>query len=100
MVKTIIIILAIAVVILFIVIYLLLKAFGSTASGVVDIMDGFAGGAIKASIQLEKKEKYQKSFLARLFHKHEWKPRIDSTLHIVKHKKYATFVAQLNNEKS
>jgi hypothetical protein len=79
--------LKITIIILFIVIYLLLKAFGSAASGVVDIIDGFAGGAIRASIQLEKKEKYQKSFLARLFHKHEWKPRIDSTLHYSKTEK-------------
>lgn len=84
MFKTIIMLLVIVVALLLLVIYLLAKAFGSTAGS---LFDGLSRGAISSAIVLEKKARYQKSFIARLFHRHKWEPKLDSTLHYSKTQK-------------
>jgi hypothetical protein len=84
MFKTIIITLAIVVTLLLLIIYLLIKAFGSAADS---LFGGLSRGAISSSITIEKKARYQKSFIARLFHRHKWEPKLDSTLHYSKTQK-------------
>lgn len=70
-------ILIIVVVILIALLYIFIKVIGSIGNS---IFDGLSGGAFSSADKLEKKAKYQKSFLARLFHRHQWEPKLNSDL--------------------
>jgi hypothetical protein len=79
--------LIISVILLLLIIWIILKAFCSTAKTFGGVFDALSGGMIGVSIKMEKKKKYKESFLARLFHKHEWEPKLDNTLHYSKTEK-------------